>query len=282
MSSSLRVIGLLLGLTAAVFVAHGAAAVASSHAVAAHAPAPRAATAVKPAPPEPAPPKPTLAPRTPKPIEHRIVTVNGVPLPWYQLALLERLYPVRIGDGHFWYDRRSGFWGHWGGPTVGLILPGLPVGGPLPANASAGDTGIFVNGRELPRVDVEMLGLLFTEIEPGRYWINPAGQVRREKGPVLFNMWTLIGEAGEGDSAPGSLRASAASGTAWGGCVAAGQTAPASITSAASRAGRWSVSHDAHSSRRQPALRGRALRMRHQSGTDALARHRSALRWTAR
>jgi len=52
-------------------------------------------------------------------------------------------------DGSYWYDRLTGCWGYWGGPTQGWIMPGMTVGGDLMKGASGGNTGILVNGREM-------------------------------------------------------------------------------------------------------------------------------------
>ncbi|MFO1410301.1 MAG: hypothetical protein U1F06_07990 [Steroidobacteraceae bacterium] len=40
-----------------------------------------------------------------------------------------------------------------GGPTAGFTAPGMNLGA-LPADASRGNTGVFINGRELPMQDV--------------------------------------------------------------------------------------------------------------------------------
>src|SRR5258706_12537116 len=82
------------------------------------------------------------------------VAINGVRLTAPQIAALERRFLVRILDGSYWYDRACGAWGLTGGPTLGFIPAGLDVGGPLPADASGGHTGVFVNGRELHPFDV--------------------------------------------------------------------------------------------------------------------------------
>src|SRR5690606_8015417 len=87
----------------------------------------------------------------------RSVTVNGQRLSAEALALVEQTYRVRIVDADYWYDNLSGAWGIMGGPTRGFIYSGLPLGGPLAANASGGGTGVFVNGRELHPLDVSGL-----------------------------------------------------------------------------------------------------------------------------
>src|SRR6185436_12423702 len=111
------------------------------------------------------------------------------------VVTLERAYNVRILDGGYWYDRQCGAWGLDGGPTVGLIMAGLNLGGPLAANASRGQTGVVVNGRELPMQDVTALQQL-TPVYRGRYWMDASGNVGYEGNPnVLLNLVQLSNRA---------------------------------------------------------------------------------------
>lgn len=77
------------------------------------------------------------------------------------VAQLEKLYGAAAPAGDYWYDGRSGAAGRWGGPTFGFLPPGLALGGALPANASGGGngtlSGVFINGRELHPIDVQVL-----------------------------------------------------------------------------------------------------------------------------
>ena len=84
-------------------------------------------------------------PRTPG----RNVIINRVRLSDAELAGLESKYRIRIQDGSYWYDRISSAWGMEGGPTLGFGVAGLKIGGPLRADASNGNTNVFINGREL-------------------------------------------------------------------------------------------------------------------------------------
>ena len=77
------------------------------------------------------------------------------------IAQLEAFAGVRLPDGEYWYDAKSGASGSVGGPMVALLPPGLSLGGALRADASGGGkgnvTGTFVNGRELHPTDVANL-----------------------------------------------------------------------------------------------------------------------------
>ncbi|KAI4355202.1 hypothetical protein L6164_003996 [Bauhinia variegata] len=85
------------------------------------------------------------------------VTVNGQPIPDRVLKKAEKLAgPVQ--PGNYWYDVRAGFWGVMGGPCRGIIPPNIEeFNYPLPDNCAAGNTGVFVNGRELHQRDFDLL-----------------------------------------------------------------------------------------------------------------------------
>src|SRR5262245_8536696 len=91
----------------------------------------------------------TRAGSEPQQSPRRSVSFNGGQLADEQLGALEQAYGVRIADGAYWYDTRCGAWGWQGGPCAGLIHPGLNLGGPLRSDASNGNTGVFINGRQL-------------------------------------------------------------------------------------------------------------------------------------
>ena len=89
--------------------------------------------------------------------------------------------------GRYWYDKMSGLWGYAGQPTAGQFFAGLQLGGLLKANASNGNTGVFINGRELPMVEVSYLQQLGT-VYKGRYWMNALGVGGIEGGPAIFDL----------------------------------------------------------------------------------------------
>ena len=128
----------------------------------------------------------------------RRVLVNAVPLPDAQVRGLERQYQIRLADGDYWYDKRSGAWGMRGGPTVGFTVPGLEIGGRLRPDASSGNTGVFINGRELHQYDVMAL-MRLGPVYQGRYWVDGQGYFGVEGGPALGNLWLLARAAGRGN-----------------------------------------------------------------------------------
>lgn len=120
--------------------------------------------------------------------EPRAVFVNGSPLDAQTIAALEQHYRVRLQSGRFWYDAFSGLWGLEGGPTAGQILPGLKLGGALRPDASQGNTGVFINRRELHKLEVQYLQALYGPVARGRYWLNSEGLGGFENGPPQFRL----------------------------------------------------------------------------------------------
>lgn len=141
----------------------------------------------------------------------RSVLINRVRLPNDTLQLLEQTFNTKVPDGRYWYDMMSGAWGMENGPTMGFTLPGLPIGGPLPPDISRGNTGVFINGRQLPMQDLTALQQLTGPVQPGRYWVDGQGYAGLEGGPALVNLKQLAsnlyrqnGGVGENYSGGGS------------------------------------------------------------------------------
>lgn len=125
----------------------------------------------------------------------RNVIINGVRLADEDVYNLEQRYNIKVWDGVYWYDPMCGAWGLQGGPCIGVGQPGLKLGGPLKADASNGNTGVFVNGRQLHMLDVLALQL-FTVVIPGRYWVNAQGDFGYIGWPRMGNLRQLVLVAG--------------------------------------------------------------------------------------
>lgn len=104
------------------------------------------------------------------------------------LAKLEAVYRTRLPDGAYWYDPACGAFGAWGGPVLVILPAGLNLGGPVPADASGGGTGVFVNGREIHAFDALYLQHLLGPIKPGRYFTDAYGNAGLEGGPIMVNL----------------------------------------------------------------------------------------------
>jgi len=123
------------------------------------------------------------------------VIVNGVRLSNDKITALQKQYGLTVVPGDYWYDKMCGAWGFRGGPSAGLILPYIDLGGPLQANASNGNTGVFINGRQLHMLDVVALQQI-TPVYQGRYWVDAQGNIGLEGGPALINLWLLANSRG--------------------------------------------------------------------------------------
>ncbi|KAK9927021.1 hypothetical protein M0R45_024226 [Rubus argutus] len=85
------------------------------------------------------------------------VFINGQPIPDHLVRKAEKLAgPIQPGD--YWYDFRAGFWGVMGQSCLGIIPPSIEeFNYPMPTNCGAGNTGVYVNGRELHQRDLDLL-----------------------------------------------------------------------------------------------------------------------------
>jgi hypothetical protein len=120
------------------------------------------------------------------------VVVNSMPLSQDNLQRLEQLLRVRLRPGRYWYDARSGLAGVEGQGASALLPAGLPLDGPLQANASRGSTRIFLNGRELVTAELNYLETLIgARVPAGRYWLDHLGNAGPEGGPAQVNLLRL-------------------------------------------------------------------------------------------
>jgi hypothetical protein len=124
----------------------------------------------------------------------RSVFINGARLSDQQLESIEQTYRESVPDGRYWYDRACGAWGMEGGPQAGIAVAGLDLGGSLRPDASNGNTGVFVNGRELHTLDVQRLSALVGNVIPGRWWVDARGNFGPDGWPMVGNLFT-IGQA---------------------------------------------------------------------------------------
>lgn len=112
------------------------------------------------------------------------VIINSIKLSQEMIAELERGYGIRPRPGNYWYDKRSGLYGVVGFPAFGFMRAGHDYG-KLERNASNGNTGVFVNGRELPQSEwavwSQLLGYM---IQPGKYWLDHNGNAGYEGNPI--------------------------------------------------------------------------------------------------
>jgi hypothetical protein len=114
----------------------------------------------------------TMNQDTPSPEE---VIINGITLSKSQVSEFKIIYGVEPQPGTYWYDTKSGFYGVIGYPAYGLMYAGHDLG-TISRKASNGDTGVIVNGRELPQSEWFVWSqLVGSWIQPGSYWLNYNG-----------------------------------------------------------------------------------------------------------
>ncbi|KAK9913540.1 hypothetical protein M0R45_037353 [Rubus argutus] len=90
------------------------------------------------------------------------ICVNGQPLSPEELVVLQTCPnpPKKLKPGNYWYDKFCGFWGKEGQRPSEVISAQLCVGGLMKANASNGNTRVFINVREITKVELPMLQLI--------------------------------------------------------------------------------------------------------------------------
>lgn len=121
------------------------------------------------------------------------VYVNGFPISDRAVRKAEKLAGT-ICPGDYWYDYHAGFWGVMGRPCLGMIPPYIPeFNYPMPKNCASGNTGVFVNGRELHQKDLDILVTRGLSDCPGRsYVVKNSGQVSDEiTGEELYGLGKL-------------------------------------------------------------------------------------------
>jgi hypothetical protein len=68
--------------------------------------------------------------------------------------------------------------------------------GPLPEDASAGNTGVYLNGRNLTIAEVAILiSVTGVAWQPGRYWFDAQGNVGVDGNPQALGNLYLIARA---------------------------------------------------------------------------------------
>jgi hypothetical protein len=83
----------------------------------------------------------------------------------------------------------------WGREAAGYIRAGHDFG-PLPENASNGQTGVFINGRQLNDAEVGFLQILFNgQVRRGRATVDAGWNVYDERGMWLTNLAVAIQQA---------------------------------------------------------------------------------------
>ena len=154
---------------------------------------------------EPAAQAPATPPRSPEfsaqasaesVVIKKEVFINQVAATRAQLDELRQTYGAEPPPGRYWYDPISGLYGLWGHEAAGYIRPGHKFP-PVPAEASNGDTGVFINGRQLNMTEAAFLQRIFGVVYQGRWWLDGrTGNLGAEGNPMpIANLVVAIQQA---------------------------------------------------------------------------------------
>ena len=150
--------------------------------------------------------EPSSAPVAPAPAaELELVFINGVQLASPDLAELTATVGAAPVSGRYWYDATSGLWGLEGHGAGGVARTGLRTAAPLAAEASAGTSGAFVNGRQLPVTELTAVATLLGWPLPadsryiGHYTLDGEGALNSQKGRYLGNLAAAAKRAARGE-----------------------------------------------------------------------------------
>lgn len=141
-----------------------------------------------------------------------------------QIQQLRATYGYVAPPGHYWYDSVGGLYGVMGREAAGFMQPGHDFG-PLPANASSGTTGVFINGRQINMVEAMYCQRLFGAVYQGRWWLDGrTGNMGAEGSPMpLANVYMALQQSqrsaqGGGDGYGWHSKVTGASGGSDGKC----------------------------------------------------------------
>lgn len=132
------------------------------------------------------------------------VVINGKSLTDKQCDNFQSKYG-QVVAGKYWYDSKSGYLGPECDGVRWFIESGEAYG-TMKADASCGESEVFINGREIPAAEYYYYVSLVGPIGAGRYWLDASGNAGYEgfEGIAVVNLLAAAYSSFSGSGSGGS------------------------------------------------------------------------------